>query len=74
VHDKCRIRRGEIPAIVETNHVLQYEADRGWLRFLTRAQKARVFVAMRGAARDSGVYNPWLIPGGWLTMVMAGIS
>ena len=74
VHDKCRIRRSEIPAIVETYHILQYEADRGWLLFLSRVHKARVFIAMRRAARESEIYDPWKIPGGWQALVMAGVS
>ncbi len=79
LHVGCRIRRGEIPPIVETNHVLLAEMHNGWLRFHTkdrhgRARLARLCLAFRKRARETGIYDPWEIPGGWPAIVFTGIS
>ncbi len=43
VHLKCRIARGELPKIAETNCVLRSETQSGWLRFIDdRQQLARI--------------------------------
>lgn len=64
VHTKCRILRGELPRIAETNGILRAEMDSGWLRFRTgtrdgRAALAKLCRATRKAARLTGEYDPW---------------
>jgi len=60
VHTRCRILRGELPKIAETNAVLRCERESGWLRFIQdRRDVARIFRAYRKAARQSGQYDPW---------------
>lgn len=71
----CKIRRGELPKIAGTNQTLRHEASSGWLRFITdRKRLAVIFRAIRSAARRTGVYDPWKIPGGWQVMVYSGIQ
>ena len=79
VHTGCRIRRGEIPPIVLTNGILKYELSNGWLRFNkdskeARDHLARLIRAIRRKAQETGIYDPWKIPGGWQSMVATAIS
>lgn len=74
-HIGCRIRRGELPKIALTNSTLRGEYSNGWLRFIEdRAKVARIFRAIRKAARETGIYDPWKLPNGWQTMVFSGIE
>lgn len=64
VHVTCQIRRGELPAIAETNRTLRNERDYGYLRFLGDAPEdrkalARVYRAVRAIAMQTGVFDPW---------------
>ena len=79
VHTGCRIRRGEIPLIVLTNSILLSEIHSGWLRFHAkdkhgRIRLARLCFAVRNAARQTGIYDPWRLPGGWQAIVFTGIA
>jgi hypothetical protein len=74
-HITCRIHRGELPPIALTNSALRGERSSGWLRFIEdRSKVARIFRAVRKAAMQTGIYDPWKLPGGWHTMVHAGIQ
>ena len=73
-HTSCRVRRGELPPIAITNSVLRSELDNGYLRFAKqskagRAHLARLILAIRRRARETGVYDPWDMKGGWQDMV-----
>lgn len=74
-HLKCRIRRGELPKIAETNATLRSEYYNGWLRFIEdRKRVAAIFRAVRKAAKETKIYDPWKLPGGWQVMVYAGVQ
>lgn len=73
VHLKCRIRRGELPQIAETNSILRYELTSGWLRFIEDREKiARIFRVLRTQAIKTGVYDPW--KNGWQAIVFAAVQ
>jgi hypothetical protein len=73
LHLDCRIARGELPKIAETNCVLRAEMHSGWLRFIEDRQKlARICRAYRKAARETGVYDPWKL--GWPGMVFPAVN
>ncbi len=73
VHLKCRIARGELPKIAETNCVLRSETQSGWLRFIDDRQKlARIYRAYRKLARQTGVYDPWNLS--WAGLVFPAVS
>ncbi len=77
-HTTCQIRRGELPAIVETNRVLRNEMENGWLRFHKDSQTgrdrlARLCMAIRKEAGKQGIYNPWKLAGGWQAMVYEAV-
>lgn len=74
VHTHCLVRRGEKPPIYITNCALRAEARGSWLRFLNRKRLAYIYRAVRAAARKSGIYDPWEIPGGWQVMVFGGLG
>jgi hypothetical protein len=79
VHTGCQIRRGEIPAIALTNRILRSEAQSGWLRFLPdsrdgRIKLARIYRAIRSQAIETGIYDPWKIPGAWQVMVSSAVQ
>lgn len=77
VHTECQILRGELPKIALTNRVLRAESYNGWLRFMrreNRKQLARVFLTIRKTARESGVYDPWTMRGGWQVIVFSGVQ
>jgi hypothetical protein len=78
VHPRCQIRRGEKPAIYLTNCILRSEMERGWLRFHKDSKDGRKHLAqlvrsIRRKAIETGIYDPWEIPGGWQSMVATGI-
>jgi hypothetical protein len=79
VHAGCQVRRGEIKPLVQTNRILRYEMDSGWLRFGKessegRVQLARLIRAIRAAACATSIYDPWQLPGGWQGMVGTALS
>jgi hypothetical protein len=75
VHLECRILRGELPKIALTNAILRGERESGWLRFSEdRKQIAKLFRAYRKAARQTGIYDPWKLPGGWQGMVFTAVQ
>lgn len=76
-HTTCRIRRGELPKIALTNAMLQSEIYHGWLQNQTktangRARLARLCIAVRKAARETGQYDIWQL--GWQAIVYTGID
>lgn len=72
VHLRCRILRGELPKIAETNAILRMERADGWLRFMEdRSEIARIFRYYRKAARATGIYDPWKLD--WKTMVCSSL-
>jgi hypothetical protein len=72
-HLRCRIRRGELPRIAETNSILRAEHQNGWLRFIEdRSKVARIFRTYRRHARATGIYDPWKLGG--MGLVFAGIE
>ena len=75
LHTKCQIRRGELPKIALTNHILKSESQSGWLRFLRQEDRkalAGLFRAVRKAARETGEYDPWKLD--WRLMVYSAIA
>lgn len=73
IHLRCRIGRGELPKIAETNCLLRAEATSGWLRFIDDRQKlARIYRAYRRLARQSGVYDPWQLS--WAGLVFPAVN
>jgi hypothetical protein len=73
VHIRCRIRRGELPKIALTNAVLRAEAESGWLHRASRERKYQVFRTIRKLAMETGIYDPWKLPGGWQLFVFGGL-
>lgn len=74
VHTKCRILRGELPAIAELNAQLRGEKTNYW-RFIARDnrdQLARLFKAYRSAARATGIYDMWKLGG--VSIVFQGLD
>lgn len=62
VHTPCKIKRGQLPPIAETNRDLRYEMHYNWLRFdyhdpIGRARLARLCIAVRNQAKTTGVYS-----------------
>lgn len=78
-HIDCRVRRGEKQPIIITNQTMKAELRSGWLRFSKetkdgRVRVARLIRAIRRKAIETGIYDPWKIPGGWAGMVHCGIE
>ena len=78
VHTCCQIRRGEKPPIALTNAILRGEMDRGWLRFGKESRDGRrrlaaLIRAIRSKCRETQVYDPWKLPGGWQAIVAIGV-
>ena len=78
VHIGCQIRRGEKAPLIMTNRTLKAEMCNGWLRFgkETRAGRirlARLISAIRSKAQETGMYDPWQLPGGWQGMVGSAV-
>lgn len=71
-HTHCRIKRGELPPIAQTNSVLRGEKE-NWLRFIDRDAQAKVFRAVRNHSKRCGNYDPWS-NGAWSVMVGAGVA
>ena len=76
VHTCCQVERGELPRIAITNRKLRAELT-NWFRFHLdsrsgRQHIARIFRAMRKAARETGEYDPWKLS--WATIVYGGIA
>jgi hypothetical protein len=72
LHIKCRVRRGEVPPICETNSTLLAELHSGWLRFDmddpgARLRKAKLCRIVRRLARETKNYDAWSIA--WNYMV-----
>jgi hypothetical protein len=79
VHPGCQIRRGEKQPIYLTDCILRGEMDNGWLRFdkatkAGRIRLARLVRAIRRKARETGIYDPWKMEGGWQVMVGSAIN
>jgi hypothetical protein len=73
-HLECRIRRHERPRIALTNAILRNEQRYAWLRFCSRDRAARIFRVVRKAVRQTGIYDPWKLPGGWMVFVQASLD
>lgn len=73
VHVDCMVRREELPPIAITNRVLLAEYGNYFRHALQskagRAHLARLFLAIRNRARETGIYDPWKLPGGWQGIV-----
>lgn len=77
VHTKCLVRRGKLPKIAMVNRQLRGEMYNGWLRFskdtpTKRANLAKMIVAVRNAARATGIYDIWKLA--WQTIVFTGLQ
>lgn len=78
VHVGCQIRRGEKKPLIMTNRILRYEMESGWLRFSKdsgegRTHLGRLVRAIRNRALETGIYDPWDLPGGWQAIVATGV-
>ena len=78
-HIECKIRRGELPRIAETNSWLRAESFSGWLRFHRESAEGRrklavIFRGVRQVCREKGIYNPWKLEGGWQIFVYGGLQ
>jgi hypothetical protein len=79
LHISCQIRRGEKAPIMLTNRILRSELESGYLRFGKESTEGRIRLgricrAIRRAAITTGIYDPWKLPGGWQTLVVAAIT
>ncbi len=74
LHVGCRIKRGELPPIAETEAVLNGERENGWLRFMSEERYQQLRDAMLKYAEKTGIYDPWKQPGGWQAMVFSAIG
>lgn len=80
-HPRCRVLRQEAHPIVILNSYLFYELYDGYLKSWRRSQDprkrqklAQVLWYIRQQARQSGVYDPWKIPGVWQLFVSAALT
>jgi len=74
VHIRCQIQRGEKQLIDLTEGILAGERDQGYLRFLEENEYQKIRTVMLKAAEETGIYDPWKIPGGWQVFLMSAIN
>jgi diadenosine tetraphosphatase ApaH/serine/threonine PP2A family protein phosphatase len=73
LHLECKLRRGEITPADKLRAILTSERD-NWLRGVSDEVFERLYAGCLRVAQETGEYDPWKLPGGWMGIVYTGLD